>query len=111
MLEILFTCIYNVLLTPSISNSAMADISACSHKSDTVVETNEVKIPGKEPSEIDNVPLAVDKVNASVWIVAIAGAVEWFCYYALAIPLRKSLVNLNYPSTHETRASELTRTF
>ena len=89
----------------------MVDISACSHKSDTVAETNGGKIPEKEPSEIDNVPLAVDKVNASVWIVAIAGAAERFCYYALATPLRKSLINLNYPSTHETRTSELTRTF
>lgn len=83
----------------------MTDISACSHKSDNVAETNEVKIPEKETSEIDNLPLAVDKVNTGVWIVATAGAAERFCYYALATPLRK------YPIRHETWTRELTRIF
>lgn len=47
----------------------------------------------KQPPESQPPPLAIDKLPATVWVVAIAGAAERFCYYALATPLRMSFIS------------------
>ncbi|PQE12511.1 oligopeptide transporter protein [Rutstroemia sp. NJR-2017a BBW] len=75
------------------SNAAIAEIPASSQQTDKSAEKEEVGVP--EPSESHNVPLAVDKIKTTVWVVAVAGAAERFCYYSLAAPLRKSSITLN----------------
>ena len=90
-----------------ISNTATAEIAVSTQQADKDAEMVEISIPEKGPSESHNVPLSVDKVKTTVWVVAVAGAAERFCYYALAAPLRKSSINLNVEATWD---GELTST-